>query len=53
MSKYGDYEKGVQAEDAAKVEWIANNTEETYENARQAEINSNALFDEFLEDPQG
>jgi len=51
--KYEAYEKAVKAEDMAKQTLALNNTEETYENARQAEIISNAMFRDMLEGPQG
>jgi hypothetical protein len=51
--KYEAYEKAVKAEDMAKQTLALNNTEETYENAQQAEINANMLFRDMLEDPQG
>ncbi len=37
----------------AKETMKVNNTEETYENARQAEIVSNMTFRDMLDDPEG
>lgn len=50
---YDAYEQAAQAESMAKDAFAANNTEETFENARQAEEISNVVFREFLDDPQG
>lgn len=52
-SNYEAYEKAVQAEEMAKETLALNNTEETYENARQAEIVANATFRDMLENPEG
>jgi hypothetical protein len=52
-SKYEAYEKAVQAEEMAKETLALNNTEETYENVRQAEIVANMTFRDMLENPEG
>lgn len=51
--KYEAYEKAAKAEQMAKETMALHNTEETYENARQAEIIANATFRDMLDDPQG
>lgn len=58
--KYDDYKKAVNAEDLAKarladVQGGATQKAmiEATTNAHQAEINSNALFNEFIQDPEG
>lgn len=51
--KFDAYDQAAQAEQMAKDAFAANNTEETYENAQQAEQISNVVFREFLDDPQG
>lgn len=51
--KYEAYQKAVQAEQMAMETLALNNTEETFENARQAEIIANATFRDMLDDPQG
>jgi len=49
---YDAYQQAVQAEQMAKETMALHNTEETFENARQAEIIANALFSEMLDDPE-
>lgn len=51
--KYEAYEKAVKAEQMAKETMALHNTEETFENARQAEIIANATFRDMLDDPTG
>lgn len=58
--KYDDYAKAVQAENQAKARLSVvqgGSTEkamtEAVNNAKQAEANSNLLFNEFIQDPEG
>lgn len=51
-SNYDAYQQAVQAENMAKETLALNNTEETYENARQAEIIANATFRDMLDNPE-
>lgn len=51
-SNYDAYQQAVQAEQMAKETLALNNTEETYENARQAEAIANATFQDMLKNPE-
>lgn len=58
--KYDDYAKAVQAENQAKARLTdvqGGSTQgamtEAVNNARQAEANSNYLYNEFIQDPEG
>lgn len=51
--KYDAYQQAVQAETDAKARALIEPSKESQTNAEQAEINSNVLFNEMLDDPTG
>ena len=50
--KYDAYEMAAKAENDAKARALIEPTKENQTNAEQAEINSNVVFSEFLDDPE-
>jgi len=51
--KYDAYEQAAKAETASNARWQLDPNEQNETDARQAEINANTLFNEFLDDPEG
>lgn len=49
---YDAYEAARQAEVDAKARWLVEPSAESESNAKQAEAIANAVFNEFLEDPE-